>query len=99
MEDKPNRNEKGQQDTRKIDNKTRHKVLEKNMVFGTWIDLTNPSATLGRLVVHWSHWTGNPALDQLVSMGFDRERSKNALEAGHQLAQLVFCQLEKNMRI
>jgi len=24
---------------------------------------------------------GNPALDQLVSMGFDRERSKNALEA------------------
>jgi len=30
----------------------------------------------------WS-WccAGNPALEQLVSMGFDREQSKNALEA------------------
>lgn len=41
---------------------------------------------------------GNPVVDQLVSMGFDRERSKNALEAGH-CATCFFISLRKNMCI
>ena len=48
---------------------TRHKVLGKKMVFGTWIDVKIPSATLGRLVVHWSHLDREPCLGSTCQHG------------------------------